>query len=133
MKAVQSCLAPTSRYGVQRGFQGRHLQMRGFFEVVQRSDLYTRSPPSMRSDAIFMPYFLAAMDRNPRTLCACHFVACMISANVAPLARPISSKIRAPLLSGRGLLMAAFGSGLADLPCRLRAPIRVAVPACERL
>jgi hypothetical protein len=39
---------------------------------------------------------------NPRTLCACHPVAFMISARVARLARPINSRICAPLLSARG-------------------------------
>src|SRR5688500_14327917 len=41
---------------------------------------------------------------NPRTLCACHPVASISSASVAPLARPISSRIFAPLLSARGVL-----------------------------
>src|SRR6202521_3408192 len=41
---------------------------------------------------------------KPRTLWACHSVAFMISARVAPLARPIISRIFAPLLSARGAL-----------------------------
>src|ERR1700722_7236353 len=48
---------------------------------------------------------------KPRTLCACQSVAFMISARVAPLARPIISRIFAPLLSARGAL--ALRSGLA--------------------
>src|SRR4051812_15623076 len=39
---------------------------------------------------------------NPRTLWACQSVAFMISARVAPLARPIRPRIFAPLLSARG-------------------------------
>src|SRR5579872_30297 len=49
---------------------------------------------------------------NPRTLCACHSVAFIISARVAPLARPIISRIFAPLLSGRGVVVLAARSGL---------------------
>src|SRR5216684_8731525 len=51
-----------------------------------------------------MRFFLAAVEMKPRTLCACQSVAFMISARVAPLARPIISRIFAPLLSGRGVL-----------------------------
>src|SRR5712692_9736675 len=50
---------------------------------------------------------------NPRTLCACHPVAFMISARVAPLARPIMSRIFAPLLSARGTLAFFAAVGLA--------------------
>src|SRR5215813_9253721 len=69
-----------------------------------------------------MPCFLAAVDRNPRTLCACQSVAFMISARVAPLGRPINSRILAPLLSARGALgslsaadFPAFFAGLAGV------------------
>jgi hypothetical protein len=72
-------------------------------------------------DSISRPCFLAAVERNPRTLCACQSVAFMISASVAPLGRPISSRILAPLLSVRGVsVLAAFfaaflAAGLAAL------------------
>src|SRR5947209_7861514 len=46
--------------------------------------------------------FLAAVDKKPRTLWACHCVAFIISARVDPWGRPISSRILAPLLSARG-------------------------------
>src|SRR5262249_12589831 len=63
------------------------------------------------------PRFFPAVERNPRTLCACQSVAFMISARVAPLGRPISSRILAPLLSARSDLsagdFAAFFAGLA--------------------
>ena len=55
--------------------------------------------------------FLPAVEMNPRTLWACQSVAFMISARVAPLARPTISKIFAPLLSARGA--AALRSGFA--------------------
>src|SRR5215467_15508961 len=71
---------------------------------------------------MFSPRFFPAVERNPRTLCACHSVAFMISARVAPLGRPISSRIFAPLLSARGALgslsaadFAAFFAGLAGV------------------
>src|ERR1700674_1606400 len=51
---------------------------------------------------------------KPRTLWACQSVAFMISARVAPLARPIISRIFAPLLSARGAL--AFLERAVDLP-----------------
>src|ERR1039458_982780 len=64
-----------------------------------------------------------------RTLCACQPQADMISAKVAPLARPIISRIFAPLpwLFGAFLLFAVFFSlaapalGLAALPLFRRA------------
>src|SRR5713226_8030446 len=60
-----------------------------------------------------MRFFLAAVEMKPRTLCACQSVAFMISARVAPLARPIMSMIFAPLLSGRGALASFVRAGLA--------------------
>jgi hypothetical protein len=48
-----------------------------------------------------------------RTLWACQSVAFMISASVAPLARPIISMIFAPLLSARGAVVFFAGAGLA--------------------
>src|SRR5262245_34448071 len=59
------------------------------------------------------PCFLAAVERKPLTLWACQSVAFWISASVAPLGRPISSRIFAPLLSARGLLASLAGAGLA--------------------
>src|ERR1700720_409488 len=70
-----------------------------------------RSPPSFLADSILSPCFLAAVERNPRTLCACHLVTFMISVSVAPFARPIRSRIFPPLLSARGAL--ALRSGVA--------------------
>src|SRR5215468_7850879 len=63
-----------------------------------------RSPASFFPDSISIPRFFPAVERNPRTLCAFQSVAFMISANVAPLGRAISSRILAPLLSARGVL-----------------------------
>src|ERR1051325_9422730 len=63
---------------------------------------YTRSPLSALLDSTFSPCFFAAMERKPRTLCACHPLVFRISAKVAPLGRPTNAKIRALLLSARG-------------------------------
>src|SRR5215468_11342817 len=68
-----------------------------------------RSPASVFVDSILRPCFLAAVERNPRTLCACQSVAFMISARVAPLGRPINSRIFAPLLPPRGELASLTG------------------------
>src|SRR5215471_20668504 len=70
-----------------------------------------RSPASLLDDSIVMLCFLPAVEMNPRTLCACQFVTFMISPRVAPLARPINSRIFAPLLLARGA--AALRSDLA--------------------
>ena len=84
----------------------------------------------MRRDAIFTPCFLAAVDTKPRTLCACHDVACIMSASVAPLARLISCRILAPLLSGRGFLAAALGPFLADFAPQLEPAVRGSDAPC---
>src|SRR5450759_2657715 len=60
-----------------------------------------------------MRFFLAAVEMKTRTLCACQPVAFMISARVAPLARPIMSMIFAPLLSARGALASFVRADLA--------------------
>src|ERR1700733_4439927 len=57
-----------------------------------------------------MPCFLAVVERKPRTLWACRATAFMISAKVAPFARPIISSILVPLVSARGEV--ALRSGL---------------------
>jgi hypothetical protein len=88
---------PAAAEGMQVG--GGYLAMR-----------YTRSPAPFFEDSILTLCFLAAVEMNPRTLCACQSVAFMISARVAPLAHPIMSRIFAPLLSARGA--AALRSGL---------------------
>src|SRR6266851_8443455 len=76
-----------------------------------------------------MRFFLAAVEMKPRTLCACQSVAFMISARVAPLARPIMSMIFAPLLSARGALVFFAGTGLAAfLPALVLAPLAVFWP-----
>src|SRR5437588_6368801 len=63
---------------------------------------YTRSPASVLLDSICRLCFLAAVDKKPRTLCACQPVVFRISPSVAPWDRPINARIWAPLLSGRG-------------------------------
>src|SRR5215468_1894531 len=79
-----------------------------------------RSPASFFEDSILTLCFLPAVLMNPRTLWACQSVAFMISASVAPLTRPIISRIFAPLLSARGAvalrsdLAAAFLLALAS-------------------
>src|SRR5215472_16544677 len=72
-----------------------------------------RSPASFFVDSILRPCFLATVERKPRTLWACQSVAFMISARVAPLARSISERIFAPLLSAR-VVVALAASRLAD-------------------
>src|SRR5713101_8231990 len=72
-----------------------------------------------------MRFFLAAVEMKPRTLWACQSVAFMISARVAPLARPIISMIFAPLLSARGALVFFAGTGL---PALVLAPLAVFWP-----
>src|ERR1700675_4643461 len=74
---------------------------------------YTRSPASVFVDSILRPCFLAAVERKPRTLWACQSVAFWISARLAPLGRPISSRIFAPLLSARGVPASLVRAGLA--------------------
>ena len=59
---------------------------------------YSRSPLSFFVDSICRLCFLAALDRKPRTLCACQPVVFLISARVAPFGRPINARIWAPLL-----------------------------------
>src|SRR5215472_3584919 len=71
-----------------------------------------RSPASVFVDSILRPCFFAAVERKPRTLWACQSVAFMISARLAPLGRPISSRIFAPLLSARGALASLARVGL---------------------
>src|SRR6266853_937520 len=78
-----------------------------------------RSPASLLADSILIRCFLAAVEMKPRTLWACQSVAFMISARVAPLARPIISRIFAPLLSARGAL--ALLAGAVDLAAFLPA------------
>src|ERR1700694_5425019 len=78
-----------------------------------------RSPASFFDESILTPCFLPAVEMNPRTLWACQPVAFMISARVAPLARPIISRIIAPLLSARGAV--ARLAGAVDLADFLRA------------
>src|ERR1700720_392242 len=56
---------------------------------------------------------------KPRTLWACQPAVFMISVRVAPLARPIISRIFAPLLSARGAL--ALLAGAVDLAAFLPA------------
>src|SRR5437016_3852702 len=52
---------------------------------------------------------------NPRTLCACQPVAFMISTSVAPFARPIISRMVAPLpCLGRPSFCATFLAALLD-------------------
>src|SRR5215472_7565146 len=69
--------------------------------------------------------FLAALDKKPRTLWACHCVSFIISARVDPWGRPISSRIFAPLLSARGRAAAPARTGLGFLARFLRSPLRL--------
>jgi hypothetical protein len=65
---------------------------------------------------------------NPRTLCACHPTVVMISAKVAPFARPIIAKMVAPLLSLRAAFFCGpFLLGFADLLDFARAPFLAAL------
>jgi hypothetical protein len=57
--------------------------------------------------------FLLAVEMKPRTLCACQSVAVLISVKVAPLGRPISARIFAPLLSACGVAACLACVGLA--------------------
>src|SRR5580704_9863928 len=71
---------------------------------------------------MLMLCFLAAIEMKPLTLWACQSVAFMISARVAPFARPIISRIFAPLLAPRGVValrsdLAGAFSGAACAPC----------------
>src|SRR5437667_12322633 len=73
---------------------------------------------------MLMLCFLAAVEMKPLTLWACQSVVFMISARVAPLARPIISMIFAPLLSARGALVSFVRAGLAAfLPALAFAPL----------
>ena len=62
-----------------------------------------------------MRFFLAAVEMKPLTLWACQSVAFIISASVAPFARPIISRIFAPLLSARGVLASLRAGFAAEL------------------
>ena len=59
---------------------------------------------------------MAAVDRKPRTLWACQSVAFLISVRVAPLPRPISARIFAPLLSARRVVTLSRADLAAFLP-----------------
>jgi hypothetical protein len=87
----------------------------GAYYFVMR---YVRSPLSLLVDSIVKACFFAAVERKPRTLCACQPVASISSAKVAPLAFRSKSRILAPLLSPRGVegflaVFAAFAPLLA--------------------
>ena len=66
-----------------------------------------------------MPCFLPAVEMKPRTLWGCQATAFMISARVAPLARLISCRILAPLLSARGAVASLARGGLGGFLCGL--------------
>src|SRR6202167_4451564 len=72
---------------------------------------------------MLMLCFLAAMEMKPLTLWACQSVAFMISARVAPLARPIIAMILAPLLSARGALASLLRAGLVLAPLAAFSPL----------
>jgi hypothetical protein len=73
------------------------------------SILYVRSPAAFLDESILSPPLLPRMLTKPRTVCACHLVAAMISANVAPLARFIRAMTSAFLLARSAFgLPAAF-------------------------
>jgi hypothetical protein len=60
--------------------------------------LYVRSPAAFLEDSMLWPPLLPRMLTNPRTVCFCHPVACIISVSVAPLARLIIAITSAFLL-----------------------------------
>src|ERR1700736_3203539 len=60
--------------------------------------LYVRSPAAFLEDSMLWPPLLPRMLTNPRTVCFCHPVACIISVSVAPLARLIIAMTSAFLL-----------------------------------
>src|SRR5258707_345485 len=72
-------------------------------------------PRTLCFDVIVRQRFLAAVERKPRIDC-CQSVAFTISASVAPLGRPINSRIFARLLSARGVLVSLARAGFAFLP-----------------
>src|SRR5579883_77227 len=100
---------------------------------VLLSELETRSPASFLADSILC--FLPAVEMKPRTLWACHSVAFMISASVAPAGRAIRSRIFAPLLSARGFFstLAVLLAGVAPLAffSRVGAPFFGVAPFFE--
>src|SRR6266567_7792057 len=60
--------------------------------------LYVRSPAAFLEDSMLWPPLLPRRLTNPRTVCFCHPVACIISVSVAPLARLIIAMTSAFLL-----------------------------------
>ena len=70
--------------------------------------LYVRSPAAFLEDSILWPPLLPRMLTNPRTVCFCHPVACIISASVAPLARLIIA-ITSAFLWLRGEALSPLG------------------------
>src|SRR5215831_5360806 len=71
--------------------------------------LYTRWPSSRRALASFSSIFLLTTpERKPRTLCACHPVACCNSAAVTPPSRWIRASMVARLLAGLPLVAIRF-------------------------
>src|SRR5271167_2890249 len=77
-------------------------------EPISRSCRSAR-PPAFMGDSIFSPPLLAGILMKPRTVSACHSLAAMIFANVAPLARFIIAITSALLPARSG---AAFFAGL---------------------
>src|SRR5690242_17493111 len=105
-RAPMSDVGYTSRNAVP-GWQPRAAfgRERGGYLAI----LYVRSPAAFLDDSIFSPPFLPRMLTKPRTVCACHLVADMISASVAPLARFIRAITSAFLFVRSALgLPAAF-------------------------
>jgi hypothetical protein len=65
-------------------------------------------------DSILRPCFLAAVERKPRIECFCQSVAFTISARIAPLGRPMNSRLPCALTLGarRAGCLGAGGFGL---------------------
>src|SRR5450755_1398037 len=62
---------------------------------------YVRTPPSGLKDSTVWPAFFIASAMNPRTVCFCHPIVCIISASVAPFLRRSMATTWAVLLPGR--------------------------------
>src|SRR5450755_2515724 len=71
----------------------------------ERSEIYlmryVRTPPSGLNDSTVCPAFFIAPAMNPRTVCFCHPIVCIISASVAPFLRRSMATTWAVLLPGR--------------------------------
>src|SRR5450755_2054932 len=77
---------------------------------------YVRTPPSGLKDSTVWPAFFIAPAMNPRTVCFCHPIVCMISASVAPFLRRSMATTWAVLLPGRDAAIWRASACLAFFP-----------------